>query len=395
MDGDGIAERIRVCTVGSALTIANVMQWDDLPIALFCPDPEPHTAIGTSIADYVMPLQRAKSQIMRDTLDSLGHSIFPRYGVVEGQVNIDDVLNSDIGQPIRMRAPGMVQPFTVPFVGAAAFPVLDYLDEAKEQRTGVSKASMGMNAEALQSTTKAAVAATMSASQGRVEMIARIFAEQGMTDLFRLVNRLIVKHQDQQEMVRLNNNFIPIDPRVWDADKDIVVNVAITNSSDEEKAATLMLVAQKQEQIMAQLGPQNPMVTPQMYANTLQKMIEIAGFKDSNQFINSNFPPMQPQPPQPDPSTLLAEAEMQKAQVSAQKAIIDAETDRLKLIMEDDRRRDEIEADMMLKSAELQAKYGAQINVAEIKSLMERDREVLRQAAKIQAQGLIKTGNVQ
>jgi hypothetical protein len=92
---------------------------------------------------------------------------------------------------------------------------------------------------------------------------------------------------------------------------------------------------------------------------------------------------------------LLAEAEMQKAQVSAQKAIIDAETDRLKLIMEDDRRRDEIEADMMLKSAELQAKYGAQINVAEIKSLMERDREVLRQAAKIQAQGLIKTGNVQ
>tara|TARA_Y100000590_G_scaffold470609_1_gene666909 strand:- start:11625 stop:13784 length:2160 start_codon:yes stop_codon:yes gene_type:complete len=395
LDGDGIAERIRVCTVGSGLTIANVMQWDDLPIVLFCPDPEPHTAIGTSIADYVMPLQRAKSQIMRDTLDSLGHSIFPRYGVVEGQVNIDDVLNSDIGQPIRMRAPGMVQPFTVPFVGSQAFPVLEYLDEVKEQRTGVSKASMGMNAEALQSTTKAAVAATMSAAQGRVEMIARIFAEQGMTDLFRLVNRLIVKHQDQQEMVRLNNNFIPIDPRVWDADKDIVVNVAITNSSDEERVSTLMMVAQKQEQIMTQLGPENPMVTPQMYANTLQKMIEMAGFKDSNQFINANFPPMPPQPPQQDPAALLAEAELQKSQVSAQKAIIDAETDRLKLIMEDDRRRDEIEADMMLKSAELQAKYGAQINVAEIKSLMERDREVLRQAAKIQAQGLIKPDTVQ
>ena len=314
---------------------------------------------------------------------------------MEGQVNIDDVLNSDIGQPIRMRAPGMVQPFTVPFVGSQAFPVLEYLDEVKEQRTGVSKASMGMNAEALQSTTKAAVAATMSAAQGRVEMIARIFAEQGMTDLFRLVNRLIVKHQDQQEMVRLNNNFIPIDPRVWDADKDIVVNVAITNSSDEERVSTLMMVAQKQEQIMTQLGPDNPMVTPQMYANTLQKMIEMAGFKDSNQFINANFPPMPPQPPQQDPATLLAEAELQKSQVSAQKAIIDAETDRLKLIMEDDRRRDEIEADMMLKSAELQAKYGAQINVAEIKSLMERDREVLRQAAKIQAQGLIKPDVVQ
>ena len=226
-------------------------------------------------------------------------------------------------------------------------------------------------------------------------MISRIFAEEGMTDLFRLVNRLIIKHQDQQEMVRLNNSFIPIDPRVWDSEKDIVVNVAITNSSDEERIQTLMMVTQKQEQIMAQLGPQNPVVTPQMYANTLQRMIEMAGFKDSNQFINSNFPPIPPQPPQQDPATLLAEAELQKSQVSAQKAIIDAETDRLKLIMEDDLKRDEIEADMMLKSAELQAKYGAQINVAEIKSLMERDREVLRQAAKIQAQGLIKPNSVQ
>ena len=117
LDGDGIDERIRVCTAGEGINVINVEQWDDLPIVMFSPDPEPHTAIGSCPADYVMPIQRAKSQIMRDTLDSLGHSIFPRMGVVEGQVNIDDVLNTDIGQPIRMRAPGMVQPFSVPFVG--------------------------------------------------------------------------------------------------------------------------------------------------------------------------------------------------------------------------------------------------------------------------------------
>ena len=393
LDGDGIAERIRVCTLGGSLTVANVMQWDDLPIVMFCPDPEPHTAIGTSIADYVMPLQRAKSQIMRDTLDSLGHSIFPRYGVVEGQVNIDDVLNSDVGQPIRMRAPGMVQPFTVPFVGSAAFPVLDYLDEAKEQRTGVSKASMGMNADALQSTTKAAVAATMSAAQGRIEMIARIFAEEGMTDLFRLVNRLITKHQDQAEMVRLNNKFVPIDPRVWDAEKDIVCNVAITHTSDEERINTLLSVAGKQEQIMAQLGVDNPMVTPQMYANTLQKMIEMAGFKDATQFVNANFPPLPPQPPKVDPTQALADAEVQKAQISAQKALLDAETDRLKLIMEDDRERDRTEANLIIEAEKIRAKYGTQVNIAELQALMERDREVIREAAKIQAQGLVPGGN--
>jgi hypothetical protein len=131
-DDDGIDERIKVCTAGNGLEVLNVEPLDELPICMFCPDPEPHTAIGSCPADYLKPIQAAKSQIMRDTLDSLGHSIFPRMGVVEGQVNIDDVLNTDIGQPIRMRAPGMVQPFAVPFVGKEAFPVLGYLDEAKE-----------------------------------------------------------------------------------------------------------------------------------------------------------------------------------------------------------------------------------------------------------------------
>ena len=391
LDGDGIDERIRVCTVGNGLNIVNTAQWDDLPITLFCPDPEPHTSIGSCPADYLKPIQAAKSQIMRDTLDSLGHAIFPRMGVVEGQVNIDDVLNTDIGQPIRMRSPGMVQPFAVPFVGKEAFPVLSYLDEAKENRTGVSKASAGLNADALQSSSASAVAATMSGAQGRVELICRHFAD-GMKDLFKLVNSLVVKHQDQPDMVRLNNEFVPIDPRYWDADKDLIVNVAISKSSDAEKQAVLLQVAQKQEQILQQLGVNNPLVSLQQYSNTLSKLIEQAGFKDTKSFINSEVPPIPPQPQQPTPQDMLAQAEMEKAKVSAQKAMIDSETDRMKIIMDDDRNRDEAEANIRLKAAELNAKYGAQINVAEINALMERDRETIRQIAKTNAQGLF-TGN--
>ena len=397
LDGDGIDERIRVCTVGNGLNIVNSTPWDDLPITLFCPDPEPHTSIGSCPADYLMPIQAAKSQIMRDTLDSLGHAIFPRMGIVEGQVNIDDVLNTDIGQPIRMRAPGMVQPFSVPFVGKEAFPVLSYLDEAKENRTGVSKASAGLNAEALQSTTSAAVSATMSGAQGRVELICRHFAD-GMKDLFKLVNSLVIKHQEGQDMMRLNNDFIPIDPRYWDADKDMVINVGISKNSDEEKFQVLTALSQKQEQIMQTLGPDNPLVNLQQYANTLTKMIEMAGFKDATTFINTTIPPMPPQPqepPKPSPQEMLAQAEAMKAQNLAQKAIIDAETDRMKIIMDDDRNRDEHEADLKLKIAELQAKYGAQINVAEINAIMERDREAIRQVAKNQSQGMFTNGNNQ
>ena len=397
LDGDGIDERIRVCTVGNGLNIVNATPWDDLPITLFCPDPEPHTSIGSCPADYLMPIQAAKSQIMRDTLDSLGHAIFPRMGIVEGQVNIDDVLNTDIGQPIRMRAPGMVQPFSVPFVGKEAFPVLSYLDEAKENRTGVSKASAGLNAEALQSTTSAAVSATMSGAQGRVELICRHFAD-GMKDLFKLVNSLVIKHQEGQDMMRLNNEFIPVDPRYWDADKDMVINVGISKNSDEEKFQVLTAMAQKQEQILQTLGPNNPLVNLQQYANTLTKMIEMAGFKDATTFINTEVPPMPPQPqepPKPDPAEMLAQAEAMKAQNQAQKAIIDAETDRMKIIMDDDRQRDEHEADLKLKIAELRARYGAQVDVAEINAIMERDREAIRQVAKTQSQGMFTNGNNQ
>jgi hypothetical protein len=395
-DGDGIDERVRVCSIGNGLHVVNVEPWDELPICMFCPDPEPHTAIGSCPADYLKPIQAAKSQIMRDTLDSLGHSIFPRMGIVEGQVNIDDVLNTDIGQPIRMRAPGMVQPFAVPFVGKEAFPVLGYLDEAKENRTGVSKASAGLNADALQSSTSQAVSATMSGAQGRVELICRHFAEGGLKDIFKTVNNLVIKHQNAQDVYRLNNKFVPVDPRYWDNDKDIIVNVAISKSSDQEKFAVLQNVAQKQEQIMQLLGPQNPLVSMQQYANTLTKMIEMAGFKDSSSFINTEVPPMPPQQPEeqkPDAAEMLAQAEAMKAQVSAQKAMIDAETDRMKIIMDDDRQRDIEEAQLKVKAMEMQAKYGAQINIAEINAIMERDREGIRQNAKAQAQGLF-TGNV-
>ena len=211
-----------------------------------------------------------------------------------------------------------------------------------------------------------------------------------MKELFGLVNNLVIKHQEGQDMFRLNNQFTPIDPRYWDSDKDVSVNVAISKNGDEERMAVLNNLAGKQEQILQTVSPNNPLVNLQQYSNTLTKMIEMAGFKDAQSFINTQVPPMPPMPEEqkPDAAELLARAEIQKAQVQAQKAVIDAETDRMKIIMDDDRQRDEAEADIRLKAAELAGKYGTQIDIAEINALMERDRETIRQIAKTQSQGL-------
>ena len=151
-DGDGIAELRKVCSLGNAHHILHDEIATDVPFAFFCPDPEPHMMIGQSIADQTSDLQMIKSAIVRNTMDSLAQVIHPRTVVVEGQVNIDDVMNNETGAIIRARAPGMVQPLAVPFVGQNAMPLIAYMDEVRAQRTGISQASQGLDPDVLQST---------------------------------------------------------------------------------------------------------------------------------------------------------------------------------------------------------------------------------------------------
>jgi len=372
-DRDGIAELRKICTIGGGYKVVMNQPCSHAPFALFCPDPEPHALIGLSIFDMTADLQRIKSAVMRNMLDSLSLAIHPRVGVVEGQVNMDDVLNTEVGGIIRQRAPGMVQPFSVPFVGQAAFPMLEYLDSVRETRTGMSKAAMGLDAGALQSTTRAAVAATVSASQQHLEMIARIFAETGMRALFKGILKLVVENQERPRVVRLRNQWVPIDPRSWDADMDVEIDVALGGGTEEQKVAVLTSVAQKQEQILQMMGPQNPLVTPQQYRNTLARLVEASGYKNVDEFFLDPAmqpPPPPPPPPPPDPAMILAQVEQQKIMADIQNKQAELELKRQQMLLEDDRARDKQEAEMMLRAYEIQLKSGTAVDVEQIKAMM-------------------------
>ena len=388
MDGDGIAELRRVCVGGTAYKILHNEPCDYIPFVSFCPDPEPHTFFGMSVADVVMDIQLIKSNILRNMLDSLAQSIHPRTAVVEGQVNIEDVMNTEVGGIIRMRAPGMVQPFSQPFVGQAAFPMLQYMDEIRENRTGISKAAAGLDANALQSTTRAAVAATVTAAQQHIELICRIFAETGMKSLFAKALHILTKYQDQPRIVRLRNKFVPIDPRVWNANMDVTVNVALGTGTPEDKMAFLAQVAQKQEMIMQQGGiANNPLVNLAQYRNTLAQMLALAGFKNPDMFFLDPAlqpPPPPPAPPPPTPEQILAQVQAQAIQADIQKKAAELELQREEMMRKDDRERDKIDADLMIKAAEIEAKYGTQVNTMNIEALMQRDREVIRQVGELQ-----------
>lgn len=383
-DGDGIAEMRRVCTIGTGNKVIRNEIVDDRQFADFCPDPEPHTFFGMCPADVVMDIQRIKSNVQRGILDSLAQAIHPRTAIVEGQANMEDVLNTEVGAVIRMRAPGMVQPFTTPFVGQAAFPMLDYLDDIKQTRTGISKAAAGLDADALQSTTKAAVSATVNAAHQHIEMIARIFAETGLRKLFTGILKLVVENQDRARMVSLRNTFVPIDPRSWDSKMDVTVNVGVGDGTIEDRINILNQVATRQEMIITQQGPSNPVVTIPQYTNTLTKMLQLGGIKDSQNYFNqlpADFQLPEPPAPKPTPEEILAQVQAQSIQADIQKKSAELQLDRERMIMSDDRERDRIEQDGILRRYELELKYGVQIQSAEIDAAMNRDRELIRQQA--------------
>ena len=383
-DGDGIAELRKVCTAGDGNKILMNEPCDMAPFSTLCPDPEPHDFFGMSVADTVMDIQRIKSSIMRNTLDSLSMSIHPRVAVVEGMVNIDDAMSTEVGSIIRQRAAGQIQPLSMPFVGQASFPVLKYMDEVKEARTGISKASKGLDANALQSSTATAVAATVSAAQQQVEMIARIFAETGVKRMYELVLHLVTTHQDRERMIKLNNNFVPIDPRVWNSDMDVTVNVALGRGSDTERMLMLRQIAEMQKDAMQTMGPVNPLTDMQKLSNTLKSMTEIAGFKDTSQFWGD---PAQFQPPpqekKPDINEQLIQVQIQQIQADIQKKAAELQMEREKFQLEDDRKRDELDAELFVKAEEMKAKYGTQLNVEQIRSDLAINREVMKAQADV------------
>jgi hypothetical protein len=368
-DGDGIAEFRRVLTIGDGCHILENEQCDHLPFAILSPILMPHRAVGRSVAELIMDVQLIKSTLMRQLLDNIYNTNNARVVAVEGQVNLDDLLTNRPGGIVRTRTAGAVQPLQVPEVSRSVFPALAYMDSVREQRTGISKQSMGLDADALQSTTATAVAAMQAASQGKIEMIARVFAETGVRSLFRGILHLVTKYQNKAKMIRLNNNFVPIDPRQWEHMYDVQINVGLGTTQRDQQLATLFQIAAKQEGIMATMGPNNPIVTPIQYRNTLARIAELSGFKDVDSFFQDprNAPPMPPAQQGPNPQMQL---EMQKAeqdlQLKREKMQLELAFEREKMAAELELRRQELEFERQLRMEKLRSDIETSVNLPRV-----------------------------
>lgn len=385
VDGTGVPVLHRLICGGTNYKLLDFEPWDEVPFAVFEVDPEPHTFFGRSIADLVMDDQDAATSILRGVLDNVAMTNNPRIGIVDGAVNIDDVLNNEIGAIVRMRQAGAIQDLSVPFAAGQTLSALTYVDQTVENKTGVSRASMGLDPDAMQSTTRAAVQNTIQQQAGQVEVMVRNLAD-GMKRLFGIMLRTAIKYTDEEQSMRVNGQFVQVDPRVWRTDMDIGINVGLGTGREEEKMMALQQAFQIQQQIYTTYGPFNGMVSLTNIRNTLSDMLAAAGIRNSDRYFAPITPEIEQQLLQmqqqaqaqqaqgADPNQAFLQAEQMKAQAQMQSDMAKLQLEQQKLAMEDDRKRDQMDQDLLVDAAKVLGQYGTQVDVAAIKAAQQAAR---------------------
>ena len=385
VDGTGVPVLHRLICGGTNYKLLDFEPWDEVPFAVFEVDPEPHTFFGRSIADLVMDDQDAATSILRGVLDNVAMTNNPRIGIVDGAVNIDDVLNNEIGAIVRMRQAGAVQDLSVPFAAGQTLSALTYVDQTVENKTGVSRASMGLDPDAMQSTTRAAVQNTIQMQAGQIEVMVRNLAD-GMKRLFGIMLRTAIKYTDEEQSMRVNGQFVQVDPRVWQTDMDIGINVGLGTGREEEKQQALMQAFQIQQQIYTAYGPFNGMVSLTNIRNTLSDLLASAGIRNSDRYFAPITPEVEQQLLQmqqqaqaqqaqgTDPNQAFLAAEQMKAQTQMQTDMAKLQLEQQKLAMEDDRKRDQMDQDLLVDAAKVLGQYGTSVDVAAIKAAQQAAR---------------------
>lgn len=387
---------------GSSYKVLSCELADQVPFAVFEVDPEPHAFFGSSLVDLVMDDQDAATSMLRGVLDNVALTNNPGLEIVDGQVSVDDLLNNEIGRIVRVKQQGAIREQVVPFTAGSTLPALQYFDTLVENKTGVSRASQGLNADVLQSASATAIAATMQGAAGQAEVIARNLAEGGMRKLFKLIANCIINNTDKEEIIRLNNEFVSVDPRSWNADADMMVNVGIGTGREAEKSAVLRETLQMQMNVWQQYGPQNGLVTMTNVRNTLADLLNSVGLRNTEryylpvtaeseqQLIAAKQQEAQAQmqaqnQQQVDPNQAFmateqmkaqtkAQVDMAKLQLDAQKAASDNEFRMHELAMKDDLQRDEMVQDLAVRVAEILGKYETAVDTTAIKAEQDRAR---------------------
>lgn len=396
IDGVGVPKLYKFLCAGQDYEVLDYELCDYNPFAVFEVDPEPHTFFGRSLADIIIEDQNVATSLMRGLLDNIAMLNNPRLIVNDQAVEMDDVLNAEIGGIIRTTDIGAVREISVGATATAALPAIQFYDEVVRAKTGVSGAAMGLDADALQSQTAAGVNAAVQAATAVSELIARTLAEGGMKQLFRTIAKLARANPNPNEMMRIDGQFVPVDPTSWGADLDMMTNVGLGNGAHDQRIAMMQQALQLQMQVFGQYGAMNGLVTMTNIRNTVADLMGLAGVHNADRYIQPMNPQIeqqlmmaqqqqqmmaQQQGQQTDPNMAFMQTEQMKAQTRAQvdmqKAAMEHQRKLLEMAQKNDLDRDGMAQDLLIEAAKILGQYGTSVDVERIKAEQNAPRQFM------------------
>jgi len=357
-DGDGVSEWWKALVAGDyGQQLLHSEPCDGHPFAAVTPIPIPHRFYGLGLADITADIQNINTTLWRQFLDANYLAVDPSYIVLsegEGEnstpmVNLNQLVSTSPGSYVEEFKPGALRPLERSSNAKDILPAFDVHSAMKERRTGLSPESMGIQPEAISKHVYGAMIQTSAAAQ-RVGLYARIFADTGVKDIFRLIYKTYLKNPTQKMTVRLRGDWVQVDPSSWKDNWDVQITVGLGHGSRMEKVANLQAVGQMQQVIG---GAFPGMVGPDHAFNTFAETVEAMGFKDATKFVLDPAATELPPPP-PDPAEVALEKQVQieamKIEVQRQKV----EVDRYKAQI--DAKAKELEHEREMKKLEVEGK---------------------------------------
>lgn len=293
-------------------------QVDRHPFKFFIPLPVPHTMFGSNFAMKVVPIQNARTTLIRGILDHTVITNNPRTLVVKGAlVNPREMLENRQGGVVNITRPDGVFPFPQTGLNPFVFQTINLLDEDKESNTSVSKLSQGLNKDAISNqNSQGLVDNLVSLSQQRQKIIARNFANGFLIPLAIEIYRLVLENEDRQNIVDLAGNWVKIDVSKWIERKDCTTSLKL-GYGEQEKESTKWVNIHKFLSSDPSIAPLYPLTKK---FNVLKTAFEKEGCKNISDYLCDPTPGKDPAfvPPQPDPKVAAEVAELQSRAKSAE-----------------------------------------------------------------------------
>lgn len=298
MEGDGKVEMWKVTKAGKSILFKERVRRS--PFVFFTPLRKPHTAWGSNYARRVMPTQVARTTLMRGILDHTQVTNNPRYQVVNGTLrNPKELMENRMGGIVNVARPDGIMPLPQAALNPYVYQTIALLDDDKEETTGISKLSQGLNKDAISSqNSNDMVMGLVGLSQGRQKMIARNFANGFLKDLFLEVYLLMIENETPENIQAVTGRPLKVEPGSWPELRDFEVEFRVGHGEQDKESEKYL---KTQAYIAGAPVLSQGAGYPQQYA-AAKRAMEAAGIKDIDTFL---LPPDKVQPPPPDPAAQL------------------------------------------------------------------------------------------